>query len=726
MTQGAAGQSHDRRMSRASLIGLGGVALIGLNAASEVAFTPTPWTEGAIVGVLGAATLFGFFAPALLSLVGDAVRSRSDAFRRAAFWSPALAGIGIGFATGAAGGFVSSATAVIGVAVAGLAAATAQRFLPTLAAPADGYLAPFLLVWVFLSSVCVATLADVARPVTELMIGVPMLCGVGAALLQVFARVLDGWTTRRLVALVLAGGLTGAGVVLYLASWLPSLNSRLKLLVTATVIVSIIAVAEPILSRLRPTSYRRFWAAAGVLAVTHLVLSMTATIPQRFGGLGVRTTAGLAVALPSLLDDRDGDGFYDADAGGNDCDDDDARRNPFAESPENTCLPKPLRPETTRTSIEHDGDVIVVIIDALRADLLATKAGRQPFGALSAIASESVRFTTAYSPGNSTFTSIPSMLTGLGPNRVMNAVIEGRYQTLVSGAWWFDAADDDVCRAMIAQSHDAAAWLFPYYPRELDVRVMDARVNEVLHSSGRLPTSMGTVLEKCGDRRMALVLYADDPHLQIGQGHACAGGGFGGYNCYLDEVRAVDRGLTEVIDMLRDAGRWDDAAVLLTADHGEAFGERGHVGHTSNVFEEQVRVPLWLRVPDVEPGEVERPVSGLSVAPTAIDLLGETPPPRFYPSLLALAEGQDDAWYPSPIAENSTGRMKKAWTSPQTAMRVGDQKLIYDWRTARPVLFNLAGDPDEERPVESHERIPELTEQLLRTERALLTGWQPR
>jgi arylsulfatase A-like enzyme len=380
-------------------------------------------------------------------------------------------------------------------------------------------------------------------------------------------------------------------------------------------------------------------------------------------------------------------------------------------------------------SVDHDGDVIVLIVDAVRADVFADEELRERFPAFDAIASESVRFTTAYSPGNSTFTSLPSLLTGYAPNLIMTSVIRPEsvsYDQLAGQNWWFDGGGGDVCRAMIAQSHDAAAWLFPYYPREIDVRVTEVRVNEVLHSSPYLPESVGKVLDGCSGRRMGLVLYADDPHLQLGKGHACAEGGTGGFECYLDEIEAVDSALTKVIKQLKEAGRWDDAAIIVTADHGEAFGERGHVGHTSNVFEEQVRVPLWLRVPGIAPRAEARPVSGLSVAPTAVELLGGIPRRSVYPSLLPLATATEGADYPPPIAESATGRMKKAWTSPQTAIRSGRYKVIYDWRTAYSALYDLESDPDEREPLTDHPEKERITDTLLRIERTLLTEWQQR
>ncbi|MEM7306212.1 MAG: sulfatase [Planctomycetota bacterium] len=70
----------------------------------------------------------------------------------------------------------------------------------------------------------------------------------------------------------------------------------------------------------------------------------------------------------------------------------------------------------------------------------------------------------------------------------------------------------------------------------------------------------------------------------------------------------------------------DRTAVLVTSDHGEAFGEAGTWKH-EHIFEPQLRIPWLLRLPGAErSGRVTGPVSGIDVAPTLYGLAGVTPP----------------------------------------------------------------------------------------------------
>lgn len=73
--------------------------------------------------------------------------------------------------------------------------------------------------------------------------------------------------------------------------------------------------------------------------------------------------------------------------------------------------------------------------------------------------------------------------------------------------------------------------------------------------------------------------------------------------------------------ILEDAGAWKQTAFIVTADHGEALGEHGFVGHNRQVYAESAQVPLVMRVPGLAPARRTRLASLLDVAPTVAGLL---------------------------------------------------------------------------------------------------------
>jgi arylsulfatase A-like enzyme len=93
-------------------------------------------------------------------------------------------------------------------------------------------------------------------------------------------------------------------------------------------------------------------------------------------------------------------------------------------------------------------------------------------------------------------------------------------------------------------------------------------------------------------------------------------------NRYDGEVLYLDRQVKRLFEALRAAGHWDRAAVVFTADHGEALGQHDWVGH-GRVYNEQLFVPLLIKLPGGERAgtRVERFASLVDVVPTLLGAL---------------------------------------------------------------------------------------------------------
>jgi phosphoglycerol transferase MdoB-like AlkP superfamily enzyme len=72
---------------------------------------------------------------------------------------------------------------------------------------------------------------------------------------------------------------------------------------------------------------------------------------------------------------------------------------------------------------------------------------------------------------------------------------------------------------------------------------------------------------------------------------------------YITLLRNADAQLARIFSALRERGLADDTLVVVTGDHGEAFGDpHGQRGHAWSVYEEEVHVPLLLWNPRLFPG----------------------------------------------------------------------------------------------------------------------------
>ncbi len=96
-----------------------------------------------------------------------------------------------------------------------------------------------------------------------------------------------------------------------------------------------------------------------------------------------------------------------------------------------------------------------------------------------------------------------------------------------------------------------------------------------------------------------------------------------------ETLRAVDRSVVTLVEALAKSGRLRNTYVVFVSDNGFAFGEHRLFGK-GHLYEESIRVPLWVRGPDVQPGAVERLTSNVDLAPTFLDWADVAPPKDFF------------------------------------------------------------------------------------------------
>lgn len=91
---------------------------------------------------------------------------------------------------------------------------------------------------------------------------------------------------------------------------------------------------------------------------------------------------------------------------------------------------------------------------------------------------------------------------------------------------------------------------------------------------------------------------------------------------YDRDLGALDRQLERLLTRLdADSDRFS-THVVVASDHGESFGEEGAIAHGKRITEEQIRVPLVILSPQVEPGMRGDVAGSIDVAPTLLSLAG--------------------------------------------------------------------------------------------------------
>ena len=334
----------------------------------------------------------------------------------------------------------------------------------------------------------------------------------------------------------------------------------------------------------------------------------------------------------------------------------------------------------------HRPNVIVYVIDTLRADHLGCYGYRRPTTPrIDAFAASAVRFTAAIAQSSWTLPATASILTGLVPGHhgaidrehgirsgvaTLAEALPG-YQTtafvtnylgsaIFGHARGFERfhfyAEQGERRAPVYLGSDAlyrriARWLargprqpfllyvhasdphFPYLPpprmaRPFLPRGVGRDAVRALVDRAR-PFYLGN--ERWGTRPPEL---SDDEVRLLG-------------DLYDGDVRTADTYFGRLMDDLARNGLLDDTLVVLTADHGEEFLEHGGVAHGQTLYREVLRVPLLVRLPGGAQGgtRVDRVVRQVDIFPTVLDLLGLPPRPWLDgTSLVTPAPGEGEAY----------------------------------------------------------------------------------
>ena len=191
-----------------------------------------------------------------------------------------------------------------------------------------------------------------------------------------------------------------------------------------------------------------------------------------------------------------------------------------------------------------------------------------------------------------------------------------------------------------------------------------------------------------------------DPHLQYVH-HAGAPdfkslpGGAGLRPIYDEEVWFTDKHIGRLIDWVNTQPWAKDTAIVVTADHGEGFGEHGIVGHGREIWNPLVRIPLIVYVPGADPKRVVPNRSSIDFAPTVIDLMGVTAPPGELRGTSLLEDiygdaGDRDVFIDMPEGQYNEVRHALVY-GPAPGM-----KLLH-FGGSRYQLFDLEADPDESK-----------------------------
>ncbi len=421
--------------------------------------------------------------------------------------------------------------------------------------------------------------------------------------------------------------------------------------------------------------------------------------------------------------------------------------------------------------VRPGADVVLVVIDTLRADALSCYGNERPTSPhLDALAAEGVRFDEVLAQAPNTATSHATLFTGLQPwaHRVANMTslehgtpgLPPAFETLAErfaaagyqtaaftdggplGRAWnlhqgfevlearyegVEAKVDAALRFLRTRDEGRPLFLFvhtyqvhlPYVaPPEWSDRFDPDYEGPLRAAVERVRAQRDAGAEKQPDGR--ILLEGQERFTERDVEHLVA--------LYHGGVAYTDHELGRLWAHLRERGTLDETIVAVTSDHGEEFGEHGRFGHVQ-LHRETLRVPLVLRLPGgtdalARGRVVPETVRLVDLFDTLLEAAGLEPPPgRGGRSLLAgLRAGRIVS---EPAFAETTEHLYPIGRGLPARRSVRRDGRAFLWTLSEAgeelALYDLASDPFERAPLELESAPPEraLVERQLAEQEAL-------
>lgn len=381
-------------------------------------------------------------------------------------------------------------------------------------------------------------------------------------------------------------------------------------------------------------------------------------------------------------------------------------------------------------------NILLIGVDTLRADhLSAFGYDRSTTPVLKALGEEGVRFMGTRSQAPWTLPSFSSILTSLYPSAhgagrgghdewegidpttlalpeilqrsgyetagiVANGLISPRYGLdqgfdSYQAAWAMESVERDTPRVVdFVESHERTPWLLfwhimdPHLP--YDTKAVYRKEMTDPEYDGRFAGSQPKVPFQVLDPRPNRRWYTHEgppPMPELSEDDARFVSDY-----YDAEIAEVDAAIGKVLDAIRASGQWDRTIIALVADHGEGLGDHNHYHHGYTLFDDQVHIPMLVRIPGAHVGTVvDRPVAAIDLAPTLLGALGIPLPESFQGvDRLALDAPKDDHFFIEYPTYDSSAQ--KAWVE-------GRFKYMHDPLYHTEALYDFVADPRESQDI---------------------------
>jgi arylsulfatase A-like enzyme len=344
-------------------------------------------------------------------------------------------------------------------------------------------------------------------------------------------------------------------------------------------------------------------------------------------------------------------------------------------------------------------NVVLLVVDALRADRVDGRYSRKVMPQLSKLAADGVFFERCYTPHPSTAYAMPALFTG----------VQTRWARDLMRSQLADVpADRPLIQTLLAREGHVGAAVYGHYlagHRHAMTRGIERRSTPTKPvNSARVARDIIRYIDDIRDSESPFFAYAHfyDPHWNYERypDKDAPWGNAQRVDRYDAELRNVDRAIGSIVAHLRSQQLLEQTLLVVTSDHGEEFGEHGGEFHGQTMYEEVLRVPCVFVAPGLPKRRVSQPVSLVDLLPTMLDLLGLPHAQASFHGVSLEPLMADDACQRGPIVGEMQPWVKRPPFKPWLWYLIaGKHKLIYSVKDNAYQLFDLEADPGELRNV---------------------------
>jgi arylsulfatase A-like enzyme len=331
-------------------------------------------------------------------------------------------------------------------------------------------------------------------------------------------------------------------------------------------------------------------------------------------------------------------------------------------------------------------NIVLITLDSARADRMGFLGGRAKTPALDALAKESLVFERAYAQAPLTVVSHATLLTGTYPQTHQVTEFGTALAPVLPSLPDLLHAQGYRCAAFVGSiALDPRNGLAPGFDRGFSV--YDAgfhprqpgEASLVLRRADPVVARAIAWLNKPGQMPIFLWVHLVDP----------AAASTGSYD---SAIAATDAAAGKLIAALRAHKLYDDALVVVAADHGQSLGAHAEDTHGIFLYDETVHVPLLMKLPKgpISSKHVPSRVGLIDVAPTILEVAAVPVPSQMQgQSLLRIAKSGSPPDQPV-YARSDFPQRGFGWSSLES-WRAG--KYLYI-RAPKAELYDLAADPE--------------------------------